>query len=144
MDKDNKNSREDTFTDALISETRSGIRQVSMGSIALLQLVENPLLNIVLNGGSIPYDRTMEILQFLWLHIVDESLAARAALRYKANPEYMNEQVLAWAVNLSPDQMLAYIDDILRDQSNINNAKSKVIPEGNTTKKRKNQQSQIC
>lgn len=140
----NKNSRDETFTDALIpdNQTESGLRRVSMGSIALLQLVNNPLLPIVLNGGSIPYDKTLEILQFIWLHKVDESLAARAALRYKNNPDYLNEQVLAWSLQVSPDQMLEYVDDILRDQSNISNAKSKVIPEKGT-KKRKNQQSQI-
>lgn len=140
----NKNSRDETFTDALIpdNQTESGLRRVSMGSIALLQLVNNPLLPIVLNGGSIPYDKTLEILQFIWLHKVDESLAARAALRYNSNPDYLNEQVLAWSLQVSPDQMLGYVDDILRDQSNISNAKSKVIPEKGT-KKRKNQQSQI-
>jgi hypothetical protein len=74
-----------------------------MGSIALLQLIDNPLLSIVLNGGQIPYDKTLEILQFIWLHKVDESLAARAALKYKSNPDYLNEQVLAWSVGVSPD-----------------------------------------
>ena len=140
----NKNSRDETFTAAIIpdNQTESGLRQISMGSIALLQLVNNPLLPIVLNGGSIPYDKTLEILQFIWLHKVDENLAARAALRYKDNPDYLNEQVIAWSLSVSPDQMLAFIDDILRDQSNISNSKSRIIPEKGS-KSRKNQQSQI-
>lgn len=140
----NNNSRDDTFTAALIpdNETESGLRQISMGSMALLQLLDNPLLPILLNGGSIPYDKTLEILQFIWLHKVDESLAARAALKYKSNPDYLNEQVLAWAVGITPEQMLLYISDILRDQDNISNSKNRVIPEKGT-KKRKNQQSQI-
>lgn len=140
----NKNSRDETFTAAIIpdNQTESGLRQISMGSIALLQLVNNPLLPIVLNGGSIPYDKTLEILQFLWLHKVDENLAARAALRYKDNPDYLNEQVIAWSLSITPDQMLAFIDDILRDQSNISNSKSRIIPEKGS-KSRKNQQSQI-
>lgn len=140
----NKNSRDETFTAAIIpdNQTESGLRQISMGSIALLQLVNNPLLPIVLNGGSIPYDKTLEILQFIWLHKVDENLAARAALRYKDNPDYLNEQVIAWSLSITPDQMLAFIDDILRDQSNISNSKSRIIPEKGS-KSRKNQQSQI-
>ena len=140
----NKNSRDETFTAAIIpdNQTESGLRQISMGSIALLQLVNNPLLPIVLNGGSIPYDKTLEILQFLWLHKVDENLAARAALRYKDNPDYLNEQVIAWSLSITPDQMLAFMDDILRDQSNISNSKSRIIPEKGS-KSRKNQQSQI-
>ena len=140
----NKNSRDDTFTQALVpdNETESGLRQISMGSIALLQLINNPLLPIILNGGQIPYDKTLEILQFIWLHKVDESLAARAALRYKNSPDYLNEQVIAWSLSVTPDQMLAYVDDIMRDQANISNSKSKVIPDKGT-KTRKNQQSQI-
>lgn len=138
------NSREDTFTEALMPDniTESGLRRVSMGSIALLQLINNPLLPVVLNGGSFPYDKTLETLQFIWLHKVDESLAARAAIKYKDNPDYMNEQVLSWSLNVSPDDMLKYVDDILRDQDNINNSKTKVIPEKGS-KKRKNSLSQI-
>lgn len=139
------NSRDNTFTEALIPDnlTESGIRRVSMGSIALLKLIESPLLDIVLNGGSIPYDKTLEILQFIWLHKVDTSLAARAAIKYKANPDYLNEQVLAWAASVSPELMLSFINDILLDQDNISNSKSKVIPDKNA-KERKNQPSQIC
>lgn len=141
----NKNSREDTFTAASIpdNQTVSGLRQISMGSIALLQLINNPLLPIVLNGGSFPYEKTLEILQFIWIHKVDESLAARAALKYKDNPDYMNEQVLSWSLTISPDKMLEFVDDILRDQANINNSKNRVIPEKGS-KKRKNSLSQIC
>ena len=140
----NKNNRDETFTEALIigNESESGLRQVSMGSIALLQLIDNPLLSIVLNGGKIPYENTLEILQFIWLHKVDENLAARAALKYKNNPDYLNEQVLAWAVTISPDTMVGYIDDIMRDQANINNAKTKILPEKGA-KERKNEHSQI-
>lgn len=139
------NTRENTFTEALVTDdvTISGIRRVSMGSIALLQMIDNPLLDVVLNGGTIPYNQTLQVLQFIWLHTVDSNLAARAALRYSSNPDYMNEQVLAWAVSISPDKMLEYIQDIIRDQDNINNSKSKVIPDKGS-KTRKNQHSQVC
>ena len=83
------NKRENTFFDSALpnNATLSGIRQVSIGSIALLQLLNNPFANVMLNGGDLPINDVLSMLQFVYLHTQPQDTVTKEVLQSKVNPD---------------------------------------------------------
>lgn len=142
---DNTVSRGDTQAEAALpfNATATQIRPVSMASVAMCQIIDNKIIDVVLNNGELNLMNTTEILEFIWLHAAPEDVVAYCVVRYGSQPELLREEVLMWSMNLTPEDMLNYIKDITKDKQNINNSKSKVIPEKGK-KQRKNSRSQEC
>lgn len=138
------NKRENTFFDSALpnNATFSGIRQVSIGSIALLQLLNNPFANVMLNGGDLPINDVLSMLQFVYLHTQPQDTVTKEVLQSKVNPDAFNEKVLNFGVTINMDEIVNYIHDIMRDRDNINNAKTKPIDNDKGTQS-KNEHSQV-
>lgn len=130
------NNKENTFFDSTIpgDVTVSGIKPVSMGSIALLQLVNNPIGDIILNGGEIPVNDIMTILQFVYIHTHELKETARLCINYKNEPEPFNMAVLEYGMELSTDKLIDIFKDITRDRDNIRNSKTEIIPTNKNSK----------
>ena len=142
---ENTVSRTDTQAEAALpfNANVTGIRPISMASVAMCQIIENKIVDTVLNNGEIDFNNVTEIMEFVWLHAAPEEVVAACVVRYGSNPEILREEVLMWGMHITPDDMLAYIKDIVKDKQNISNSKSKVIPEPGK-KQRKNSHSQVC
>lgn len=138
--------REETFTEAALAEspTISGLRHLSMSSIALLQMTGNPLLKTLLNNEPLPDDNNLEVLKFIYIHTAPFEEASRACMLYSANPFLLNNKALAIGENMSPEDASGYILDILRDRDNINNSRTNIIEDSKKGNKRKNLQSRAC
>lgn len=142
---ENTVSRTDTQAEAALpfNANVTGIRSISMASVAMCQIIENKIVDTVLNNGEIDFNNVTELMEFVWLHAAPEEVVAACVVRYGSNPEILREEVLMWGMHITPDDMLGYIKDIVKDKQNISNSKSKVIPEAGK-KQRKNSRSQVC
>lgn len=142
---ENTVSRTDTQSEAALpfNTNASGIRPISMASVAMCQIINNKVIDTVLNNSEIDFSNLTEIMEFVWLHAAPEDVVAACVVRYGSAPELLREEVLMWAMNVTPEHMLTYVKDIIKDKQNVNNAKTKVIPEPGK-KQRKNSHSQVC
>lgn len=138
------NNRDNTFFDSTIpsDNTVSGVKPVSMGSIALLQLIENPMARVILSGEDIPVSDTISMLQFVYIHTHELSEVAPLCLRYKSDPEELMMKVLEWAMTFDTNKMIEYFTDIMRDRDNVKNAKTETIKSNKKTSKSKNEPGQ--
>lgn len=139
------NNRENTFFDATIpnNETVSGIRPVSIGSIALLQMIENPLAKVMITGGEIPVEDSVAMLQFCYIHFAPLEEVTKQVIRYKAEPELFLNACLNWGMTMTTDKLVECVADIMRDRDNIKNAKTKPAETNEGKNKSKNAQRQI-
>ena len=142
---ENTVGRTDTQAEAALpfNANVTGIRPISMASVAMCQIIDNKIVDTILNNGEIDFGNVTEIMEFIWLHAAPEEVVAACVVRYGSNPELLREEVLMWGMHITPDDMLAFIKDIVKDKQNINNSKTKVIPEAGK-KQRKNSRSQVC
>lgn len=138
------NNRENTFFDSTIpgDNTISGIKPVSMGSIALLQLIDNPMAKVILSGEEIPVTDTVSMLQFVYIHTHELEEVAPLCLQYKKNPDALMMKVLEWGITFDTDKMIEYFADIMRDKDNIKNAKTEVVKSGKKKAESKNEPGQ--
>lgn len=138
------NNRDNTNFDSTIPNdaTVSGVRPVSMGSIALLQLIDNPIGTALLRGEDIPFENSMAMLQFAYIHTHNLEDLTHDVLKFKAEPEALFNKVVQWGVEISPNDMLNIYVDIMRDRDNIKNAKTTVISSGSKDGKSKNEHGQ--
>lgn len=138
------NNRDNTNFDSTIpgDATISGVRPVSMGSIALLQLINNPVGTAILSGKDIPVDNCEAMLQFAYIHTHDIKEITPMILRFKSEPEAFLTKVIEWGMNVTPDDMLSIYLDIMRDRDNIKNARTISIKDPKSDSKSKNEHGQ--
>ena len=138
------NNRETTFFNSSIpnNETVSGIRPVSIGSIALLQMLNNQFAGVMLNGDELPINNILAMLEFVYIHTNDQSEVAREIMKSRPNPESFTEKIINYGLNIDLDELVIFIRDIMRDKDNINNAKTKSIKQNNNSAS-KNELSQV-
>ena len=143
MNKENRTSRENTFFDAAIpnNETISGIRHVSMGSISLLQMLNNPFVSVMLNGAEIPIENVTAMLEFVYVHTQPIEQVTKEVLQTRLKPDEWKEKIVLFGLNLTIDDIVIFIQDIMRDKDNINNAKTKSISQSKGQSK--NEQPQV-
>lgn len=138
------NNRDNTNFDSTIpgDATISGVRPVSMGSIALLQLTNNPVGTAILGGKDIPFDDCEAMLQFAYIHTHDIKEITPMILRFKSEPELFISKVLEWGMDITPDDMLNIYMDIMRDRDNIKNSRTLSIKDPKDNSKSKNELGQ--
>jgi hypothetical protein len=143
MNKDSNTSRDNTFFDVSIlnNETISGIRHVSMGSISLLQMLNNPFVSVMLNGAEIPIENVTAMLEFVYLHTQPIEQVTKEVLQSRLKPEQWTEKIVMFGLNLTIDDIVVFIQDIMRDRDNINNSKTKSISQSKGQSK--NEQPQV-
>lgn len=143
MNKDSNTSRDNTFFDVSIpnNETISGIRHVSMGSISLLQMLNNPFVSVMLNGAEIPIENVTAMLEFVYLHTQPIEQVTKEVLQSRLKPELWTEKIVMFGLNLTIDDIVVFIQDIMRDRDNINNSKTKSISQSKGQSK--NEQPQV-
>lgn len=144
MDNMDKNSREMTQAEGSISSSMnpSGMRPLSISTIAMCQILHLGIIDAILNNVDIDYKNVDELIKFLWLHCEDEKKVAHYVSNYRLHPEWLEQEVLRWGMSVDIGTLDMFINDAERDKDNINNAKSQVIPDKGS-KKRKNLPSQV-
>lgn len=140
---ENSVSREQTQTEGALpfNSNNSGIRPVSMASVAMCQMIGNDTINQVLANKEIDFNNVQQLLEFIWLHAADPELVSACVVHYKEHPEYLKQEVLLWSMQFDSTQFLSFVKDIIKDKQNIANAKTEIIPEKGR-KVRKNAQRQ--
>lgn len=140
---ENSVSREQTQTEGALpfNSNNSGIRPVSMASVAMCQMIGNDTINQVLANKEIDFDNVQQLLEFIWLHAADPELVSACVVHYKEHPEYLKQEVLLWSMQFDSTQFLSFVKDIIKDKQNIANAKTEIIPD-NGRKVRKNARRQ--
>lgn len=131
------NKRNYTNNEAFIpnDETISGIRHLTMGSIALLSKTGNKLMESVLSGEEIDFETNREdTLQFIWAHVAPKEEVTRLFLLYRVNPIHLDQAVAEWSLDIGNEQIEKYLVDILFEQTHIKNAESEIIPENGAKK----------
>lgn len=137
------NNRENTFFDSSIpfNETISGIKPVSIGSIALLQMLNNPFAGVMLNGDELPIQNVIAMLEFIYIHTHEQNEVAKEIMRSRSDPDSFTEKIIQFGMNINLDELVIYIRDIMRDKDNIGNSKTKAIKENKADSK--NARSQV-
>lgn len=142
---ENTVSREMTQAQAGLpfNSNQSGIRPVSMASVAMCQMINNDIVTQVLNNKDVDITDAQKLIEFMWLHAADPELVSYCVVNYKEHPEILTQEALIWSMQYNAEDFLAYVKDIVKDKQNIANSKNEMIPEPGH-KKRKNSQSQAC
>lgn len=107
----------------------TGIRYISMASVVMASVIGNKFLDTVLNNGEVTFDDIEDIAQFVYLHAGDKDEVTEAVAAYQYDPAVFKKAVYQWAMTVTPEQMYAYIKDIIKDKKHIANSKSKVKAE---------------
>lgn len=139
-------TRHITYNDALLpgdTHPVSGMRHLSMASIALLQVTNNKVLKVLMDNEELPTDDNLEVLKFIYIHTGDFEQVARECMLYSSNPFLLDHKALLLGETLTPSEASGYIIDIMRDRDNINNAKTRIIDTEKKGHKRKNWLSQM-
>lgn len=105
----------------------SGMRRLSMASVALMEMTNNKYLPVILNGEENPHDR-LELLKYIYIHsapLPDVILACQA---YRKDPRTFELLVLEWAHSLAPEQALEAIRHINEESDDVANASTRIIP----------------
>lgn len=126
---------------------RSKLRPLSIASITLLQLINSPVLDTLLNGGDIDLSKSLDLLTYLYLHTVAEDKAIDLCLAYNNDPQRLKNEVLLWAVSLSDEDFAQLVADLILDKDSISNSQFEIVnePEEDTGKtKKKSLMRRIC
>lgn len=127
---------------------RSNLRPLSIASITLLQLINSPVLDTLLNGGDIDLSKSLDLLTYLYLHTVAEDKAIELCLAYNTDPNRLKSDVLLWAVTLSDNDFAQLVADLILDKDSISNNQFEIVnpPEEETAEKskKKSLMKRIC
>lgn len=125
---------------------RSKLRPLSIASITLLQLINSPVLDTLLNGGDIDLSKSLDLLTYLYLHTVAEDKAISLCLDYNTNPQRLKSEVLLWAVSLSDEDFAQLVADLILDKDTIANSQFEIVnePEDGEKSKKKSITKRIC
>lgn len=138
---ENSVSRDETQNDYAIAYDYSEIRPVSMSSIAMSQRIGNKTINAVLNNQEIDTTDMNDFLTFIWMHAAPPEVVSYCITKYKTEPEILDNEVLLFGMELTPQKTLELLRLINGDKQNIANSQTDIIPEKGS-KKRKNSRSQ--
>lgn len=122
-------TRTETAVSFVHPETSSGLRRLSISSIALLQLTGNPYLGVMLDGDPDPHDR-LEQLKFFYIHAADPETVRRVCLAARRDPDILTAAALTWGEDFSPDDVLGMVQDMQDDKADLSNAATEIIPQG--------------
>ena len=126
---------------------RSKLRPLSIASITLLQLINSPVLDTLLNGGDIDLSKSLDLLTYLYIHTIAEDKAIELCLDYNNNPQRLKSEVLLWAVSLSDEDFAQLVADLILEKDSIQNSQFEIVndPEADGEKsKKKSITKRIC
>lgn len=81
-------------------QRKSGLRPLSVASITMMTMIDNKVMDVIINGGEIPTDRTLDLLVYLWVHTAPLDDVVDAVLRYHDTPDVLKTKVLLWSATL--------------------------------------------
>lgn len=119
--------REDAAAEALVTGLPGGVgelRALSAGSLALLERAHNPLASAMLGGATELSGSLDAVIEFVWIHAVDEGEAVRAVL----SGESM-ERALRWGLGLPVERLAEYTQEVLHAQAVLRGVAAAVEPE---------------
>ncbi len=105
----------------------SGMRRLSMASVALLEMTNNKYLPVLLNGEENPHDR-LEILKYIYIHSAPVHDVILACQAYRKDPRVFELLVLEWAHSLTPEQALEAVQFLNEETEDVANASARIIP----------------
>jgi hypothetical protein len=114
---ENSVSREESQNDFALSDNAQIIRPVSMASIAMCQRIGNKTLNSILNNEHINTADMNDFLTFIWMHVADPELVTYCVINYPTKPEILQNEVLLFGMNITPDMCLELLKAINRGQA---------------------------
>ena len=81
------------------------------------------------------------MLEFVYLHTQPIEQVTKEVLQSRLKPEQWTEKIVMFGLNLTIDDIVVFIQDIMRDRDNINNSKTKSISQSKGQSK--NEQPQV-
>lgn len=105
----------------------SGMRRLSMASVALLEMTGNKYLPVILNGEENPHDR-LELLKYIYIHSAPLHDVILACQAYRTDPRVFELMVLEWAHSLSPEQALEAVRYVTEEADDVANASTRIVP----------------
>lgn len=118
--------------------TPSGLRPMSAGSLALLQLAGSPVYKLLFHGTEEQLE-SLDILTFAFIHTADPEQLRRLAPDKAA----LLSAVLAWAESLPPSAPAAFASELATQIREVASQFSKVLPP-DKPEKSKNGHGQPC
>ena len=101
------------------------LRELSAGSLALLELCGNPLAAQMLGGSTELTAKLADVMEFCWVHAADRDEVVRLVLAGKAR-----ESALRWGLGLSAGQLEEYTGQIVERQKTLRAVATTVHEEG--------------
>lgn len=121
-----RNETADTF--ATQGDTfPSGMRRLSMASVALLEMTQNKYLPVILNGEENPHDR-LELLKYIYIHSAPVHDVILACQSYRKDPRVFELLVLEWSHSLAPEQALEAVRYVNEESDDVANVSARIIP----------------
>lgn len=105
----------------------SGMRRLSMASVALMEMTDNKYLPVILEGAENPHDR-LELLKYIYIHSAPIPEVICACQTYRKEPRTFELLVLKWAHTLSPEQALEAVQFLNEEMADVANASARIIP----------------
>lgn len=105
----------------------SGMRRLSMASVALLEMTGNKYLPVILNGEENPHDR-LELLKYIYIHSAPIHDVILACQTCRKDPRIFELMVLEWAHSLTPEQALEAVRYVNEESDDVANASTRIIP----------------
>ncbi len=105
----------------------SGMRRLSMASVALLEMTDNKYLPVILNGEENPHDR-LELLKYIYIHSAPIPDVILACQTHRKDPRTFELLVLEWAHSLTPEQALQAVQFLNEETADVANASARIIP----------------
>lgn len=131
---ENNVSREETQNDFAISNEYNVIRPISMSSIAMCQRIGNKTIAAILNNQEIDTSDMNDFLTFVWMHVADPAAVVYCVSKYKTEPEILENEVLLFGMELTPDKCLELLRNINEDKQNIANSQTDVVAQKGSKK----------
>lgn len=126
---ENNVSREETQNDFALSNEYNTVRPISMSSIAMCQRIGNKTITAILNNQEIDTGDMTDFLTFVWMHVAEPEVVTYCVTKYKENPEILDNEVLLFGMEITPQRCLELMRSINEDKQNIANSQTDVIPQ---------------
>lgn len=110
-------------------QRKTGLRPLSIASITLMTMIDNKVMDVIINGGEIPTDKTLDLLVYLWVHVAPLDVVVDAVLKYHDTPDVLKTKVLMWSATLTEQMFSDLIRDLVLDKETIENNQFEIVPD---------------
>lgn len=126
---ENNVSREETQNEFAVSNEYNTVRPISMSSIAMCQRIGNKTITAILNNQEIDTGDMTDFLTFVWMHVAPPDIVTYCVTKYKEDPSILDNEVLLFGMEITPQTCLELMRSINEDKQNIANSQTDVIPQ---------------